>query len=61
MRAASVVAGVPVAQVGLVAELEFWFTRQPVVGAESRKYSLKSAAWVPDGAAMVDNRVVVGE
>ena len=43
------------------AELEFWPVGLPMVDTESRKYSLKSAAWGPDGAAMVDNRVVVGE
>jgi len=43
------------------AELEFWPVGPPGVGAESRKYSLRSAAWVPDGAAMVDNRAAAGE
>ena len=43
------------------AELEFWFVGPPLVGTESRKYSLKPAAWVPDEAAMVDNRAAAGE
>ena len=43
------------------AELEFWPVGPPGVGAESRKYSLRSAAWVPDGAVMVDNRAAAGE
>lgn len=43
------------------AELEFWPVGLPLVGTESRKYSLRSAAWVPDGAAMVDNRAAAGE
>ena len=32
-----------------------------MVDTESRKYSLRSAAWVVDGAVMVHNRAVVGE
>ena len=43
------------------AELEFWPVGPPMVDTESRKYSLKSAAWVPDGVAMVDNRAAAGE
>ena len=43
------------------AELEFWPVGPPMVDTESRKYSLKSVAWVPDGVAMVDNRAAAGE